>query len=155
MEKYNKVIKDQLEQGIVERADGNPTRREFYITHKLVVRDSAESTKLKVVYDTSTHDKGSSPSLNECLNPGPPLQNQLWNVLVRAQFHLVLTSRIYVPLGLIAPMTLTGKLLYRDACNAKLAWDAKLPDELFQRLTKWEKGLSTNVSGARGYGLAR
>ena len=27
------------------------------------------------------------PSLNECLNPGQPLQNQLWGVLVRARFH--------------------------------------------------------------------
>ncbi len=45
-------------------------------------------------------------------------------------------ARIYDPLGLVAPFTLTGKLLYRDACNAKLAWDAKLPNKLLQRLIK-------------------
>ncbi len=92
MEKYDKVTKDQLEQGIVKRADENPTGREFYIPHKPVVRESAESTKLRVVYDASARDRESSPSLNECLNPGPPLRNQLWNVLVRARFHPVLIT---------------------------------------------------------------
>jgi hypothetical protein len=29
-------------------------------------------------------------------------------------------ARIYDPLGLVAPLTLTGKVLYRDVCNAKL-----------------------------------
>ena len=336
MEKYDKVIKDQLEQGIVERADENPTGREFYIPHKPVVRESAESTKLRVVYDASARDREGSPSLNECLNPGPPLQNQLWNVLVRARFHPVLitgdlkqaflqvriheqdrdalrfhwlkdlrtkeievlrftralfglapspfllggviqhhlenyrtvypeivseiekslyvddlisggenvksagklknkateifanatftlhkwhsnvrelessdkvnpevletfakqqlgipngeeasilglpwkkkedtigvkfppgpaeptkrgilgkVARIYDPLGLVAPMTLTGKLLYRDACNAKLAWDAKLPNELLQRLIKWEKELPTSAMTKRSLPL--
>ncbi len=92
MEKYDKVIKDQLEQGIVEQADENPTGREFYIPHKPVVRESAESTKLRAVYDASARDGESSPSSNECLNPGPPLQNKLWNVLVRARFHPVLIT---------------------------------------------------------------
>ena len=92
VEKYDQVIKDQLQQGIVERADECPTGREFYIPHKPVVRESAESTKLRVVYDASARDRENAPSLNECLNPGPPLQNQLWNVLVRARFHPVLIT---------------------------------------------------------------
>ena len=37
-------------------------------------------------------EKSDKPSLNECLHPGPPLQNQLWNVLVRARFHLILPT---------------------------------------------------------------
>jgi hypothetical protein len=88
------VIKDQLEQVIVERAKEIPKEREFYIPHKPVVRESAESTKLRIVYDASARGSENSPSLNECLNPGPPLQIQLWNVLVRARFHpLLLTCR--------------------------------------------------------------
>ena len=84
LKRYDKVIKDQLEQGIVERASEVPQGREFYIPHKPVVKESAESTKLRIVYDASARASENSPSLNECLNPGPPLQNQLWNVLVRA-----------------------------------------------------------------------
>ncbi len=92
LDRYDDVIKDQLEMGIVERADEEPQGREFYIPHKPVVRESAESTKLRIVYDASARASDSSPSLNECLNPGPPLQNQLWNVLVRARFHPVLLT---------------------------------------------------------------
>ncbi|XP_015778215.1 PREDICTED: uncharacterized protein LOC107356088 [Acropora digitifera] len=66
--------------------DGN---REFYIPHKPLVRESAETTKLCVVYDASARANSGAPSLNECLNPEPPLQNQLWNVLVPACFHPV------------------------------------------------------------------
>ena len=76
-DQYDKVIKDQLEQGIVERANEVPEGREFYIPHKPVVRDSAESTKLRIVYDASARDSENSASLNEYLNPGQPLQNQL------------------------------------------------------------------------------
>ena len=35
-------------------------------------------------------------------------------------------ARIYNPLGLASPVTLGGKLLYWDACDAKLAWDKQL-----------------------------
>ena len=92
LDRYDKVIKDQLEQGIVERANEVPKGREFYIPHTPVVRDSAESTKLRIVYDASARASENSPSLKECLNPGPPSQNQLWNVLVRGQFHPVLIT---------------------------------------------------------------
>ncbi len=50
-------------------------------------------------------------------------------------------------------MTLTGKLLYRDACNAKFTWDAKLPNELLQRLIKWEKELPTSAMTKRSLPL--
>ena len=332
LERYNEVIKDQLEKGIVERAEEIPKGREFCIPHKPVVRESAESTKLRILYDASARVSENLPSLNECLNPGPPLQNQLWNMLVRARFHPVLitgdlkqaflqvriqemdrdalrfhwfkdlqtktievlrftralfglapspfllggviqqhltnfrtvcpeivseiekslyvddlisggenemkaeqlktkateifadatfdlhkwhsnarelesyntvereetetfakqqlgvsnsdqarilglpwnkeadiigvnfpsdktestkrgilgkVAKIYDPLGLVAPVTLTGKLLYRDVCNAKLAWDTKLPYELSRKLMKWEESLPTNAMTKR------
>ena len=66
--------------------------REFYIPHKPVVRETAESTKLRIVYDASARAHDNAPSLNDCLHAGPPLQNQLWAVLVRARFHPVLIT---------------------------------------------------------------
>ena len=36
-------------------------------------------------------------------------------------------AKVYDPLGLAAPLTLEGKLLYGDACQQKKAWDAELP----------------------------
>ena len=86
---YNAVIQEQLAEGIVERAPNSVEGREFYIPHKGVVRETAESTKLRIVYDASARAWDGAPSLNECLNTGPPLQNQLWNVLIRGRFNPV------------------------------------------------------------------
>jgi len=63
--------------------------REFYIPHKPVVRATAESTKLRIVYDASARAFDGAPSLNDCLHTGPPLQNKLWNILVRGRFNPV------------------------------------------------------------------
>ena len=59
-----------------------PVGREFYIPHKPVIRESAESTELRIVYDASAEANEKSPSLNDCLETGPSLQNLLWDVLV-------------------------------------------------------------------------
>jgi hypothetical protein len=42
---YDDIIREQLDEGIVERAPEPPGNREFYIPHKAVVKESAESTK--------------------------------------------------------------------------------------------------------------
>ena len=90
IERYDQVIQDQIKAGIVERVSRPPTgQHEFYIPHKAVVRDTAETTKLRVVYDASARAYSGAPSLDECLNPGPPLQNKFWSVLVRSRFHPV------------------------------------------------------------------
>ena len=75
------------EQGIIEDCPPEPAGREFYISHKPVVREEATSTKLRVVYDASARAYPNAPSLNECLYPGPALQNKLWNALVRHRFY--------------------------------------------------------------------
>ena len=89
---YDSIIKDQLSQGIVERAEEEPSGKEFYIPHKSVVRETAESTKTQIVYEASARPSERSTSLNECLEPGLALQNQLWSVLVRNRFHRVALS---------------------------------------------------------------
>ena len=40
-----------------------------------------------IVYDASARAYDSAPSLNDCLEVGPPLQNQLWKVLLRGRFN--------------------------------------------------------------------
>ena len=56
IEHYDQVIQDQIEAGIVKRVSGPVTgSREFYISHKPVVRESAETTKFRVVYDAPAH----------------------------------------------------------------------------------------------------
>lgn len=87
---YEEIIEDQKKASVVERADEPCVGgREFYIPHKPVVRATAESTKLRVVYDASARAFDGAPSLNDCLHAGPPLQNKLWSVLVRGRFNPV------------------------------------------------------------------
>ena len=57
------------------------TGKEFYLPHKAVIRD-----------DASARRRVDQPSLNDCLQPGPPLQNLLWNVLMRVRFHPVVIT---------------------------------------------------------------
>ena len=89
---YNKIIQDQLNQGVIEPAPATKTEKEFYIPHKAVIRKQAETTKLRVVYDASAKERETLPSLNDCLHAGPPLQNLLWDVLVRSRFHPILLT---------------------------------------------------------------
>ena len=86
---YDEVIQDQLAKGIVEKVTSDPVWREFYIPHKPVIRESAESTKLRIVFDASARSNEKSPSLNDCLETGPSLQNLLWDVLVRNRLKAV------------------------------------------------------------------
>ena len=88
LDEYDAIIQDQLKEGIVEHATEPPSEPVFYLPHHPVIRESAESTKIRIVYDASSKT-GSQPSLNDCLNNGPPLQNQLFKVLVRGRFHPV------------------------------------------------------------------
>ena len=89
---YNKVIENQLAEGIVEKAPTEAEGQQFYLPHKPVVREAASSTKLRVVYDASARASPEYPSLNECLNPGPSLLNRLWDVLVRQRVYPVAVS---------------------------------------------------------------
>ena len=57
-------------------------------------------------------------------------------------------AKIYNPLGLAAPTTLQGKLLYREACEEKCAWDMPLSAELVQQW-KWESCLPQQINCPR------
>ena len=88
LDDYDAIIQEQLHEGVIEEAEMPASGREFYIPHKAVVRESAETTT-RIVYDASARAYDSAPSLNDCQEVGPPLQNQLWKVLLRGRFHAV------------------------------------------------------------------
>ena len=55
-------------------------------------------------------------------------------------------AKVYDPLGLVLPVMLEGKLIYREICNQKLAWDALLPDVCTNRWKNWEYKLPNRVT---------
>jgi hypothetical protein len=46
-------------------------------------------------------------------------------------------------------------MLYRELCNAKLAWDTEMPYELSRELMKWEESLPTSAMTKRSLPLLR
>ena len=89
-EACDSVIKDQLENNIEEftNTEINNSSTEFYMPDRAVIRASTESTKLRVIYDASVKS-GSGFSLNDCLENGLPLQNKLWDILIRTRLRPV------------------------------------------------------------------
>ena len=50
-------------------------------------------------------------------------------------------ASVFSLLGLVSPVTLTGKLIYQDVCDQKLPWDTQQPENLLKRWRKWEREL--------------
>ena len=91
-EEYDAIIKEQLAQGVVEKSPPVSQSKEFYIPHKRVVRKTAETTKMRIVYDASARATPDSPSLKDCLHPGPALQNRLWDILIQQRGYPVVLA---------------------------------------------------------------
>ncbi|XP_064462067.1 uncharacterized protein LOC135372371 [Ornithodoros turicata] len=53
------------------------------------------------------------------------------------RYVLQAVSRVYDPLGYIAPYVITAKILLQRLWLAKLSWDEKLPEELLHVWHKW------------------
>ena len=65
-DEYDAAIREQLQNNVVEVAPEEIVGKEFYIPHKAVVRESAETTKTRIVYDAPARATPESPSLKEC-----------------------------------------------------------------------------------------
>ena len=81
----DEIIQEQLKEGKIEEVDPEMIADGpiCYMPHRPVVKRSAESTKVRIVFDASARENAEAASLNECVEVGPPLQNQLWDVVVR------------------------------------------------------------------------
>ena len=84
---YTGIVENQLREGIVERVPEEEAKGEriFYMPHKPVVRESATTTKVRMVFDASARPTPTANSINECMYTGPALQPQLWDIMVRAR----------------------------------------------------------------------
>jgi hypothetical protein len=77
-------MEEQLREGILEPVPPKQTGEVVhYIPHQPVIREDAESTKLRIVYDCSAKADPQLPSLNDCLEKGPSLQPLLFDILLR------------------------------------------------------------------------
>lgn len=78
LQKYDTVLKDQLENGVIEKVNVTKTGTMIhYLPHHAVVNPTKTTTKLRIVYDASAKTKMNNKSLNECLYRGPVLLKDL------------------------------------------------------------------------------
>ena len=76
-------------------------------------------------------------------------------VMLTKRGILAKLAKIYDPLGLVSPETLSGKLIYRAVCDTKKAWDGELPRDLAKAWMKWESGLPQSFEVPRSLALHR
>ena len=84
LEKYNNIIKDHEEEGIIEEIPLDKATKVggvYYMPHREVIRENREATKIRMAYDPRS--KAVGPSLNEYLDAGPCLLPKIFDLLVR------------------------------------------------------------------------
>ena len=62
---------------------------------------------------------------------------------VTKRLMLKTLASIYDPLGIISPMLVEGKHLYREAVDERKGWDKQVSEELSRKWNKWVKSLQT------------
>ncbi|XP_064480512.1 uncharacterized protein LOC135394016 [Ornithodoros turicata] len=90
MSEYDNVIRQQLRSGIAEVASPHQSSqgRTYYMPHQAVIREGASTTKLRVVFDASSHD-AKAKSLNDNLESGPNLNCDLVALLLNFRKYRV------------------------------------------------------------------
>ena len=123
LEEYEEVMKDQIKEGILEKVPEKPSGEiVHYVPHQAVIREQAESTKMRIVYDCSAKSNAHVPSLNDCLEKGPPLQPLLLDILLRNRMAA------YCITGDIRKAFLQIRLDPLDRDSQRLFWYSNLED---------------------------
>ena len=89
---YSNIIKEQEMRGFIERVGNNPTSKAVHYIPHHPVRKESSTTPVRIVYDCSCKQSADSPSLNDCLNPGPPFLNDLCAILLCFRQHNIAFS---------------------------------------------------------------
>ncbi|XP_058802063.1 uncharacterized protein LOC131670464 [Phymastichus coffea] len=91
---YSKVMDEYISLGHMTLCTEQSTGDEYFLPHHAVVKESSETTKLRVVFDASAKTS-TNLSLNDVLMVGPTIQNTIFEQLLRFRTHqYVLTGDI-------------------------------------------------------------
>ncbi|XP_033317511.1 uncharacterized protein LOC117215221 [Bombus bifarius] len=92
---YTAVIQEYLDLGHMTKINtDHATDHGYYLPHHGVIKESSDTTKLRVVFDGSASST-TGVSLNDALHTGPKLREDLRNILLRFRsFQYVLTGDI-------------------------------------------------------------
>ena len=143
LKEYDSVIRDQIDRGIVEvvnnESESNGTNI-HYIPHHAVIRRDKSTTKLRIVYDASA--KSGGPSLNECVHAGPPLAQNIFDIMLRFRSHRIAL------VGDIEKAFLMVHIAEEDRDVLRFLWvkdiDKAEPDVVVLRFTRVVFGLTAS-----------
>ena len=92
--KYNDIFIAQKEAGVIEEAPDSCEAGEcHYLPHHPAVKETRDTTQVRIVFDASATSEG--PSLSECLYKGPQLTPLIFDIFLRFQtFLIAMTSDI-------------------------------------------------------------
>ena len=79
---YNQIIKEQESRGFVEKVAEKPPLNNYQI-HYLPCHYVKKNNPIPIVYDCSCRMSNDYPSLNNCLDVGCPLINDLCSIVIR------------------------------------------------------------------------
>ncbi|XP_077547781.1 uncharacterized protein LOC144160032 [Haemaphysalis longicornis] len=91
MERYDTEMRRLIDDGVAEEAPTDPhdgNQRIYYMPHQPVLRDNSTTTKLRIVFDASSHSTDAN-SLNDNLDSGPNLNPDLVRLLLNFRSHPV------------------------------------------------------------------
>ncbi|PFX16399.1 hypothetical protein AWC38_SpisGene19336 [Stylophora pistillata] len=83
---FGGIIEEQLRAEVIEEAPQIPSgKRVFYMPHKPIVKQSAVTSTVCMVFDASAKAQPLTYSSNDCMFTGPPLRPLLWDIMVRVR----------------------------------------------------------------------
>ena len=116
-------------------ASGNSDTDQSYAKQQLGVR--SEETKLLGVPWNKTTDK---------IGVTFPCTS---TEVVTKRTVLSEIASIYDPLGLVSPVSVSGKMIYRDTCDNNIPWDKELPQDLKNSWNNWRRRLPRKIEVPR------
>lgn len=137
LEEYDQAIRFYQNSGIAERVDDEgrdqgAAKVLYYMPHQAVVRENSSSTKLRIVFDASSHC-ANSKSLNDSLESGPNLNPDLVALLRNFRTH---------PIALVADVEkafLQIGVKEEDRDTLRFLWykDPPRPNEPIPEIETW------------------
>lgn len=119
----------------MEPADGSGSGEETYAKQQLVASSQGQCKILGLVWNQNKDELSVAVPTTDATRTKRGVLGKL--------------AKIYDPLGFISPVTLSGKLVYRDICEAKFGWDTQIPGELASKWGRWERLLPEAVTVPR------
>ena len=84
---YDSILNEQEQRGFIEQVPTTTfTKNCYYIPHHAVKKYST-TTPTRIAYDCNCHESKDSPSLNDCLEVGPPFLTDMCSVFLRFRSH--------------------------------------------------------------------